>query len=106
MSVLKTFSHAGDFRDKEPPVPIPNTAVKLVIAEDTSFVRNWENRTLPVPKNLPFGEIFYYLTMSWKLKYFLFILFALRTGQRTLPVPLDFCVFSSKIVANKYRRCV
>ena len=30
-----------------PPVPIPNTAVKLLSAYDTALARVWENRSLP-----------------------------------------------------------
>ena len=32
---------------KDPPVPIPNTEVKLTNAEDTWLVTTWENRTVP-----------------------------------------------------------
>ena len=31
----------------EPPVPIPNTEVKLRSADDTAPARVWENRSLP-----------------------------------------------------------
>ena len=31
----------------EPPVPIPNTEVKLRSADDTASARVWENRSLP-----------------------------------------------------------
>ena len=33
--------------DEGPPVPIPNTVVKLIGAEDTWLVTAWENRTMP-----------------------------------------------------------
>ena len=32
---------------KDPPVPIPNTEVKLTNAEDTWLATTWENRTVP-----------------------------------------------------------
>ena len=38
---------AGVNDDEDPPVPIPNTAVKLIGAEDTWRVTSWENRTVP-----------------------------------------------------------
>ena len=31
----------------DPPVPIPNTEVKLRSADDTASARVWENRSLP-----------------------------------------------------------
>ena len=32
-----------------PPVPIPNTEVKLIHAEDTKMATSWENRAAPTP---------------------------------------------------------
>ena len=37
----------GDDREKDPPVPIPNTEVKLPIAEDTWLETARKTRTLP-----------------------------------------------------------
>ena len=34
--------------DEGTPVPIPNTVVKLIRAEDTWRVTAWENRSVPV----------------------------------------------------------
>jgi hypothetical protein len=48
VSVLKRYSTiSGDNRGKEPPVYIPNTAVKIPIAENTSLVTKRKDRTLP-----------------------------------------------------------
>ena len=33
--------------DEDPPVPIPNTEVKLISVEDTWRVTAWENRAMP-----------------------------------------------------------
>jgi hypothetical protein len=33
--------------DEGPPVPIPNTEVKLIDAEDTWLVTAWDNRKVP-----------------------------------------------------------
>ena len=38
---------AGANGDEVPPVPIPNTEVKLISAEDTWRVTAWENRAVP-----------------------------------------------------------
>ena len=38
---------SGDLSGVEPPVPIPNTAVKRPSADDTLLVRVWENRSPP-----------------------------------------------------------
>ena len=37
----------GDFGEVEPPVPIPNTEVKLLSTDDTALATAWENRPLP-----------------------------------------------------------
>ena len=40
--------NAGDHNEEEIPVPMPNTEVKLLSAEDTYELPCWENRKLPV----------------------------------------------------------
>ena len=40
--------HCGDDSGEVPPVPIPNTEVKLLIVEDTWLATARENRTLLV----------------------------------------------------------
>ena len=42
---------AGDNDGEGPPVPIPNTAVKLTGAEDTWMVTSRENRASPAYKD-------------------------------------------------------
>ena len=42
----------GDITAEGPPVPIPNTEVKLCWAEDTCLETSRENRSLPTPKQL------------------------------------------------------
>ena len=37
----------GDFSEVVPPVPIPNTEVKRLSADDTEGVTPWENMSLP-----------------------------------------------------------
>ena len=39
---------SGDDSYVEPPVPIPNTAVKHINAESTCLETGWEDRQLPV----------------------------------------------------------
>ena len=39
---------SGDNNEEEIPVPMPNTEVKLLSAEDTYELPCWENRKLPV----------------------------------------------------------
>ena len=41
------YSHSGDDCIEDPPVPIPNTEVKLYYAESTDLDTNWEDRELP-----------------------------------------------------------
>ena len=38
---------SGGSSGVDPPVPIPNTAVKRPSADDTGVATPWENRTLP-----------------------------------------------------------
>ena len=46
--VTKTsFSRVGVNNGEGPPVPIPNTEVKLIRAEDTWRATAWENRSMP-----------------------------------------------------------
>ena len=42
---LYGVSRLGDFSEEVPPVPIPNTVVKLLSADDTAT--RWESRSLP-----------------------------------------------------------
>ena len=61
MSVFeKVYSNiSGEDREKEPPVNIPNTEVKLLIAKSTALVTKWKDRTLPdSSKRLPKGSLF------------------------------------------------
>ena len=46
--VYWTSHMVGDDDGEVPPVPIPNTVVKLIRAEDTWRVTAWENRSVPV----------------------------------------------------------
>ena len=43
-----TFSHSGGESEEDPPVPIPNTEVKLLCVENTWWVTARENRLLPL----------------------------------------------------------
>ena len=43
-----------------PPVPIPNTEVKLSGAEDTWLVTARENREMPTQSSHPIGWLFFY----------------------------------------------
>ena len=40
----------GVFNDEGPPVPIPNTEVKLISAEDTCLETDRKNRSMPTQK--------------------------------------------------------
>ena len=37
----------GVFNGEGPPVPIPNTEVKLISAENTCLATDWEDRSVP-----------------------------------------------------------
>ena len=42
------YNHSGDYSRKVPPVPIPNTEVKLSYAESTCRVTDREDRASPL----------------------------------------------------------
>ena len=44
---MKSLQFSGDYNDEDPPVPIPNTEVKLVSAENTCGLPCWEYRSSP-----------------------------------------------------------
>lgn len=51
----------GVYYDEGPPVPIPNTEVKLICAEDTRLVTDGENRSMPTSKkDLSLGQVLFY----------------------------------------------
>ena len=45
---------SGDDSKEEPPVPMPNTEVKLLNVDDTWWVTAWESRKLP--ELMPVGQ--------------------------------------------------
>ena len=47
VTIITLFILAGAYCDEVPPVPIPNTEVKLICAEDTWREAAWENRAVP-----------------------------------------------------------
>ena len=53
-----TFFHiSGDYGFKVTPVPIPNTKVKLEIADGTAGAALWKSRLLPGRKSLSLAYI-------------------------------------------------
>ena len=43
----------GVFNAEGPPVPIPNTEVKLSSAENTCLATDWEDRSMPTQIKIP-----------------------------------------------------
>ena len=54
----KDKRESGDYSDEVTPVPISNTEVKLICADDTWWATARESRTLPVYKTSPIGLVF------------------------------------------------
>ena len=44
---VTAWYRVGVYDDEDPPVPIPNTVVKLISAENTWMETSWENRSMP-----------------------------------------------------------
>ena len=64
---VQTLNHTGGYYDEATPVPIPNTEVKLVRADNTWLVTAREDRLLPVyisPLTLKVKGLFYCLIFS------------------------------------------
>ena len=62
-----TSRKSGDNSEEVTPVPISNTVVKLLSADDTWWEAAWESRTLPVLRKQTqiFGSVFslrFYMT--------------------------------------------
>ena len=57
LRILKSLITGVD-DDEVPPVPIPNTEVKLISVENTWLVTAWEDRMMPVRKRNPFKGFF------------------------------------------------
>ena len=53
------FSIVGANGDEGPPVPIPNTAVKLIRAENTWRAASRENRSMPTLKRQILRNLFF-----------------------------------------------
>ena len=43
----KPYTISGDYGERDPPVPMPNTEVKPFSADGTWLETTWESRTLP-----------------------------------------------------------
>lgn len=63
----------GGYRERETPVPIPNTEVKTLIADGTAWVTVWESRTLPGlailllnKKAMNFHGLFFFIPLNYK----------------------------------------
>ena len=62
----------GDNSEEDPPVPIPNTVVKLLSADDTWGVTLWEIRTSPLFLFFEKELISFFLLLFVDFTYFLF----------------------------------
>ena len=51
----------GVFNDEGPPVPIPNTEVKLTSAENTCLATDREDRSMPTQKKNCFSAVLFLL---------------------------------------------
>ena len=58
------YNHSGDYSRKEPPVPIPNTEVKLSYAESTCRDTDREDRASPLFNFKPY-KFFAYTVFSF-----------------------------------------
>ena len=64
----KRIEESGDYSGEDTPVPISNTEVKLLSADDTWWETARESRTLPVSKTSCIRDLFFYRRDSEKLE--------------------------------------
>ena len=67
----KPYKISGDYGERDPPVPMPNTEVKPFSADGTWLETTWESRTLPdsMKKGLtPNGVGSFFMEFIFKLK--------------------------------------
>ena len=69
---------SGDNSEEVTPVPISNTVVKLLSADDTWRVTAWESRSLPVLVKKKLHSV-----------WLLFLALASKTGQRIYSIIVD-----------------
>ena len=56
----------GIYNGEGPPVPIPNTEVKLTSAEDTCLETDWKNRSMPTQRNrVANATLFFFLSFPF-----------------------------------------
>ena len=57
------FRAVGVFSDEGPPVPIPNTAVKLISADNTWLEAAREDKAMPTSRHLSFSKVVLYFAL-------------------------------------------
>ena len=55
----------GVFNDEGPPVPIPNTEVKLISAENTGLATDWKDRSMPTQSISDPSEVLFFLQIPF-----------------------------------------
>ena len=59
----------GVFNDEGPPVPIPNTEVKLISADDTCLATGRENRSMPTQRLWQLVKAFEYASLAQQVEH-------------------------------------
>ena len=63
----KPYKISGDYGERDPPVPMPNTEVKPFSADGTWLETTWESRTLPdsmKKESTPYGGGFFFISSA------------------------------------------
>ena len=71
----------GVFNGEGPPVPIPNTEVKLTSADNTCLETDREDRSMPTQKTAAQAAVFLRLWVAFVLSPFLCVAFLQRTDR-------------------------
>ena len=68
-AMKRTQFKVGVFNGEGPPVPIPNTEVKLTSAENTCLATDWEDRSMPT-QSLEKSRLCFFVFIQTKAPYF------------------------------------
>ena len=66
----KPYKISGDYGERDPPVPMPNTEVKPFSADGTWLETTWESRTLPdsmEKESTPYGVGSFFISSATSL---------------------------------------
>lgn len=95
------YTFSGDNSEGEPPVPIPNTAVKPLSADGTGWETSWESRSLPEiflsePRTNLCPGFWFFIEKSYNTIRCLHRSYS-TVGENTRPTPLNWNILIENV---------